>query len=172
MTKAIRDTTREDGGVDVQKALTYLSLLPHSPNESIESVGEIFDRGWTFRVGDAMMWLVPQPDRKHIEIVWWLPLALWTSVAGLEVMIEACEAVLAEYGLEARTWDMGGIFSAQGSTPDELLAASQSIAEIHTRSWIPSLRLTRAPDTNYIRGDDSVAHMLDLSKAWNATRRD
>ena len=172
MTRATTDRTREDGGPDVQKALTLLALVPHAPNESVESVGELLDRGWAFRAGDAMVLLAPQPDRAggHVEIIWWLPLATWLG-EGMDALIAACEAVLVEYGeRRARAWNIGGLFGAQGDTPDELLAASESIARIHTRSWLPSMRITRAPDTNYMRGDENLGVLLDAAKAWLVRR--
>ncbi len=166
MTRATTDRTREDGGPDVQKALSLLSLVPHAPNESVESVGGLLDRGWAFRAGDSMVLLAVQPDREHVEIVWWLPLASWLG-EGMDALIAACEAVLVEYGERvARSWNIGGLFSAQGETPDELLAASESIARIHTRSWLPSMRITTARDTNFKRGDENLGVLLDAARAW------
>jgi len=158
------DHSRADKGQHVQKARQLLTAVPHTPNDTDESVAELIEQGWVFRVGDAMLYLVPDEAKRHVEIVWWLPLASWLGVEGMGVLIEGCEAVLSEYR-GARGWTMGGTFDAPGDTPEEMLQNSESIANIH-KQWLPGVRITRAEGTNLFRAESTIAHILAAARAW------
>ena len=163
-----RRTIRDDGGPDVQQALSLLSDIDHPPNESVEAVAEYLDQGWTFIQGDVMVRFDPQPERRYIEIIWWLPLSLWLTVDGLGVLVYACNAVISEYGEDVRGWTISGLFDAPGETNKEMQDRSTKAAEIHKR-WIPSVEIT--PDTGgvYARGTSTVGKVLAAADVWLRT---
>ena len=167
MTKAIYDKTREDGGEDVVLARDLLNDVPHTPNMNTESVGRILDSGWAFRDGDAMVMVVPQPDRKHVELVWWLPMPLWLNVQGMNALLAMCRAVLLEYGPAANDWTVSGTFDAPGDTPEKMQARSREITKIHLQ-WIPSMKMEEVPHTNYWRGTSTVGEIITAANSWKA----
>ena len=162
------DRTRPDGGPDVQQALALLSAVDHPPNETVEQVSEYLDQGWTFRQGDVMVRFDVQPAERRIEIIWWLPLALWLTADGLGALVDACNAAIAEHGESVRGWTISGIFDAPGETPEEMHDRSTKAAEIHKR-WIPSVDIAPDAGTAYARGTSTVGEVLAAAGAWLAT---
>ncbi len=165
--RATVDLSREDGGPDVQKALALLSAIDHPPNETVEQVAGYLDQGWTFVQGDVMLRLDVQPEKRHVEIVWWLPLALWLTADGLGILVYACEAVIAKHGDDVRGWTISGVFDAPGKTSDEVRERSTKAAEIHRR-WIPSVEIGPDSDTIYARCTSTVSEVLAAAEAWRA----
>lgn len=165
MTRATADRSRADGGPDVQQALSLLSAIDHPPNENVEQVSEYLEQGWTFKQGDVMVRFDVHLDEKRIEIIWWLPLALWLTVDGIGALVYACNAVIAEHGEEVRGWTISGIFDAPGATPEEMRERSTKAAEIHKR-WIPSVDIAPDPGSAYARGTSTVGEVLAAAGAW------
>jgi len=169
--RAVVDHSRPDKGPDVQRGLILLSALPHARpgTEGAEQVAEQIERGWTFRSGDALVRLDPQPDNRWVEIVWWLPLSSWLG-EGMDALIKAFEAVVEAYGLRARQWGTGGLFLAPGDTPGELRRNSEAIARIHLQ-WCPTMEVYPDPLTNYWRAKDTIQNALNAARAWRELPR-
>ncbi len=163
--KAKVDRRRNDLGSDVQRARVMLAAIDHPPNESDESVARLIDEGWTFAQGDVMIRVNPFPDRKHVEIAWWLPLSQWLTPDGLGVLVEVCEAVIAKYGEEANDWTIGGQFDAPGGSPEEIHERSTKAAEINKR-WLPDVEIGPDPNSNYARADSTVGKVIAMAKAF------
>lgn len=150
---------------DAKHALDLLSLVPHPPNETEESIKEQIAGGWTFPAGDSLVRIAPQPERKHVEIIWWLPPASWLG-EGMDALIASLAEVVTVYGKEAEEWMAGGIFDAPGPMESDMQRNSKSIAEIHLQ-WCPTAKVTRAEGTNFYRIDDVLGVALENARKWH-----
>ncbi len=147
---------------DAPAFLALILAVDHPPNNTEWLVAQEIALGWTFRRGSVFIQLIVESG--HVEIIWWVPLALWLTADGMGVLLEACEAVIAEYGQAANSWVISGQFDAPGATPAERRERSTKAAEIH-KQWISDVEIRPDSESSYARGTSTVGKVIAQARA-------